>query len=73
MNSPLDHARALLARARDDLYVVRHRISPDPQPCDVGGVGAACADRSAAGWCRTATKTNNMVSAKLFADDTLDV
>ena len=23
MNSPLDHARALLARARDDLYVVR--------------------------------------------------
>ena len=24
MTSPLDHARALLARARDDFYVVRH-------------------------------------------------
>lgn len=30
MNSPLDHARALLARARDDLYVVRRlRGEPD--------------------------------------------
>jgi len=29
MNSPLDHALALLARARDDLYVVRH-LSTDP-------------------------------------------
>ena len=29
MNSPLDHALALLARARDDLYVVR-RLGADP-------------------------------------------
>ena len=29
MNSPLEHARALLARARDDLYVVR-RLRTDP-------------------------------------------
>jgi HEPN domain-containing protein len=29
LNSPLEHARALLARARDDLYVVR-RLRTDP-------------------------------------------
>jgi len=29
MTSPLDHARALLARARDDFYVVRRHIDPE--------------------------------------------
>jgi hypothetical protein len=30
MNSPLEYARVLLARAQDDLYVVRRLASPSP-------------------------------------------